>query len=134
DEAGSTARSTPSTEVSDVPVGRYEFFSMYGKSAVEPLQTVKWTRKKRVWPPRSTSVPASVCGPAARLPVAKLAVEPEITGAAVGRPSSVTVRTSASASFAVTEIELAEATTVPSTGEDETTAGGVLSLRTFAWM
>src|SRR5438128_657474 len=103
---------------------------MYGKSVVTPLQTVKWTRKKRVWPPRSTRVPARVCGPVARPPVPNDAAEPEIEGATVGLPSRVTEVTLASASLAVTEIELAEATTEPSTGEVETIVGRVLSMRT----
>src|SRR6266566_3897746 len=105
---------------------------MYGKSFVTPLQTVKWTRKKRVWPPRSTRVPARVCGPVARLPVANDAAEPEIDGATVGLPSRVTEVTLASASLAMIEIELAEAAMEPSTGEVETTRGRVLSTRTFA--
>ena len=90
---------------------------------------VKWVVKGIVFPARSTSVPARVCGPSASAPVAYVAVAPAIVGATVAAPSRVAPVTAERFSLAVTAIELAPATVDPSAGDAEANDGGVLSMR-----
>ena len=80
-------------------------------------------------PAASRTVPASVCVPFASAPVLKVAVGPEIVGAAAAAPSSVTPVSDAMSSLAVIAIWLALATIAPFEGTDETTIGMKLSTR-----
>ena len=79
-------------------------------------------------PEASVRVPASVCGPSERVPVAKSTCVPVIVGATVARPSSVMLL-SVTISLASSTIELAEATTEPSAGVAAVMLGAVLSIR-----
>jgi hypothetical protein len=85
----------------------------------------------------SRTVPESVCVPFASAPVLNVAVAPEIVGAAVAAPSSVTPVSAAMSSLAVIAIWLALATIEPFAGTDETTIGTKLSTRmppTTLWL
>src|SRR5215211_546563 len=80
------------------------------------------------FPARSSSSPASVWGPSSKVE-AKVTVAPATSGAGAARPSMV-ASTAARFSSATRVSESATATSSPSAGVEETSAGAVLSTMT----
>jgi hypothetical protein len=89
---------------------------------------VKWILIGLRFPARSSSSPASVCGPSAKA-VEYVTVVPTITGPGAGAPSIVAFWIAPMSSDATRESESAEATSPPSAGVEDATVGAVLSTR-----
>src|SRR5579872_3577653 len=84
-----------------------------------------------VLPTMSRSVAERTWMPGASAPVLNVAVFPLRTTALNGTPSMCGSSVAASCSLATIEIEFAESTIEPSAGDEETSDGGVLSIRTL---